>query len=78
MVNKRKVFSAEREKARRLFLDRFHTVVRLVTNVRAKGSSPEQAEFRALQMDCLCPCLPTEEWYEYLKQADLQALPSAQ
>ena len=68
---KKKVFSAEREKARRLFLDHFTVCVQLVTNVRAKGSSPVQAEFRALQMECLRPCLPTDEWHKYLKQADL-------
>ena len=78
IVKKKKIFVAEREKARRLYLDSFNTVVQLVTNVRAKGASPEQAEFRAFQMDCLRPCLPTAEWHEYLQQADLNALPSAE
>eukprot|EP00966_Prymnesium_polylepis_P038695 898287-Prymnesium_polylepis.2 len=60
----KKGFSKEREKARRVYVHHFQTCVQLVTNVRAKGASPEQAKFRAFQMECLRPCLPTASWYE--------------
>lgn len=75
---KRRMFSGDRDHARRIYMERFTTCVQLVTNVRAKGASAEQASFRALQMECLRPCRPTEKWWKYLKQADIKELPAAE
>ena len=68
---KQRTFSAERERVRRLFLDHFSTCVQLVTNVRAKGATLAQAQWRSFQMDCLRPCAPTQEWLDYVWEADL-------
>jgi hypothetical protein len=54
----------------------FDICVQLVTNIRAKGASPQQALFRAFQMECLRPCAPTEAWHKYLEQTSLAHLPA--
>ena len=73
---KKKVFSPDREHAKRVFLSHFDICDQLVTNVRAKGSSAEQSQFRAFQMDCLRPCLPTQAWHEYFQQTALANVPA--
>jgi len=49
----------------------FDTVVQLVQNVRAKGSSAAQLTFRTFLLDCLRACNPrldNGKWYRYWKE----------
>ena len=51
----------------------FTSVVQLVQNVRAKGSSPSQLKYRTFLLDCLRACAPTLDngaWYKYWKQTN--------
>ena len=51
----------------------FDTVVQLVQNVRAKGSSAAQLKYRTFLLDCLRACNPrldNGKWYRYWKRTN--------
>ena len=56
-----------RNEAYFFYKEEFTTVVQLLQNVRAKGSSPEQLKFRSFLLDCLRACSPQPRWYKYWK-----------
>ena len=62
-----------RNEAHVWYMSSFDTVVQLVQNVRAKGSSPAQLTYRTFLLDCLRACNPALDngkWYKYWKNTN--------